>query len=47
MQIYIPSRCAIVLVPFEFAKKYKEVKMPEFDKNDPSFSMFLDNQIAS
>lgn len=40
-QLYIPSRCAIVLVPFEFAQKYSEVKMPAYDKEDPHFAQFL------
>ena len=40
-QIYIPSRCAIVLAPFEFACKYKEVKMPAFDPKDPTFQMYM------
>lgn len=41
LQLYIPSRCAIVLVPFEFAQKYNEVSMPRFDENDPFFQRFL------
>ena len=39
--IYIPSRCAIVLAPFEFAAKHPEIKMPAYDKNDPAFAPFL------
>jgi 1,4-alpha-glucan branching enzyme len=31
LKIYIPSRCAIVLAPFEFARQYKEVKMPQYN----------------
>lgn len=41
LKLYIPSRCAIVLVPFQFALKYSEVKMPHYDKADPRFSQFL------
>lgn len=43
-QVYIPSRCAIVLAPFQFAQKYHEVKMPAFDKNDPEFVPFVIEQ---
>lgn len=37
MLLYIPARTAIVLAPYEFAKKYKDVKMPAFEKSDPDF----------
>lgn len=36
-KVYIPSRCAIVLAPFEFARKYKEVTLPSYDAADPAF----------
>lgn len=39
--IYVPSRCAIVLAPFEFAVKHAEIKLPAYDKNDPAFAPFL------
>jgi hypothetical protein len=39
----VPSRCAIVLAPFEFAVKHPEIKMPAFDRNDPAFAPFLEN----
>ena len=41
LKIYIPNRCCIVLAPFEFAQKYKEVKMPAFNPEDPDFKPFL------
>lgn len=40
LQIYIPNRCAIVLVPFEFAQKYQDIKLPDFDQTDPRYAAF-------
>ena len=37
MKVYIPNRCAMVLAPFEFARKYKEVALPHYDAEDPAF----------
>lgn len=41
LKLYLPSRCAIVLVPFEFARKYPEVELPSFDAEHPAFKPFL------
>lgn len=41
LKLYIPSRCAIVLAPFEFAVKHKEVKMPDYSPSDPAFSCYI------
>jgi 1,4-alpha-glucan branching enzyme len=41
LKVYIPSRCAIILAPFEFAHKYPEVKMPDYNKEDPHFKQFI------
>lgn len=41
MKLYIPARSAIVLAPFEFAVKYKEVKLPHYDPEDPAFKPYL------
>ena len=41
MKLYIPSRCAIVLAPFEFAQKYEEVPLPIFDEKDDMFKRFM------
>lgn len=41
-QLYVPSRSAIVLVPFEFAIKYKDdLKMPFYDPKDPLYSHYV------
>jgi len=37
LKLYIPSRCAIVLAPFEHAIKYKGVNLPHYDPEDPAF----------
>jgi len=42
IKVYIPSRCAIVLAPFEFAQKYDEIKKPHFDPEDPAFKPFIE-----
>jgi|SaaInl33SG_5_DNA_1037386.scaffolds.fasta_scaffold16483_1 cell division septation protein DedD len=47
LKLYIPSRCAIVLAPFEFAVKHKEVKMPDYSPTDPAFSCYLPKQPES
>lgn len=41
MKLYVPARTAIVLAPFEFAAKHPSLKLPAFDKNDPSFAPYL------
>ena len=43
LKLYIPSRCAIVLSPFEFAVKYPEIrqKMPQYDPEDPLFKQYI------
>jgi hypothetical protein len=41
MKLYIPARTAIVLAPFEFAVKYKEVKLPHYDPEDADFKNFM------
>jgi 1,4-alpha-glucan branching enzyme len=41
LKLYIPSRCAMVLAPFEFAIKYPEVELPPYDKEDPAFKNFI------
>lgn len=40
-KIYVPSRCAIVLAPFEFAVKHPKIKLPEWDAKDPNFAPFV------
>ena len=45
-KIYIPSRCAIVLAPFEFAIKYKEAVLPYYDPNDAAFATVLNKPKA-
>jgi 1,4-alpha-glucan branching enzyme len=42
LKVYIPSRCAIILAPFEFAQKYDEIKKPHFDPEDPAFKPYID-----
>ena len=42
LKVYIPSRCAIVLAPFEFAQKYDEITKPHFDPEDPAFKPYID-----
>ena len=42
LQTYIPARCAIVLVPFEFACKQRDVTLPQFDEKDPSFAQYME-----
>jgi len=46
MFLYIPSRCAVVLAPFEHAQKYSQVKMPKFDPEDPQFKPFYNPKYA-
>ena len=46
LKLYIPARCAIVLAPFEFAVKYKSVKMPHYDAEDPAFKNFMPKAAA-
>lgn len=41
LQLYVPSRSAIVLVPFEFAARHPSVKLPPFEKTDPDFAPYL------
>lgn len=43
LSIYVPSRSAIVLAPFEFACKHPEINLPTYDKTDPAFVPFLQN----
>lgn len=42
-QIYVPSRTAIVLAPFEFVAKHPELKMPNYDIKDPLFAPYLES----
>ena len=41
MKLYVPARTAIVLAPFEFAAKHPSIKLPAFDKNDPTFAPYM------
>lgn len=48
LKLYIPSRCAIVLAPFEFAVKYNQIKLPHYDPEDPAFKQYIpSNQLAA
>jgi 1,4-alpha-glucan branching enzyme len=44
-KLYIPSRCAIVLAPFQFACKYKQVELPPFEAEDSDFKSFLSGSV--
>jgi hypothetical protein len=46
MKLYIPARTAIVLAPFEFAIKYKDLKLPHYDPEDADFKSHMPNQAS-
>jgi hypothetical protein len=46
-KIYIPSRCAIVLCPFEFAVKHPEIKMPSYDPESPDYKPYIPLNLPS
>jgi len=41
LKVYIPARCAIILAPFEHANKYPEIKLPDYDPEDPAFKPYI------